>query len=347
MHSFRRFVLVAALLTPAALANDGFGGLSATGLQFDRTAAVQMLSEDLYVSVAKIKVAYVFRNSGGEDVTGEVIFPLPPIDLASLQESDFAIPREKLDRPNVVNFTAAVDGKPLAVQSDRIAVVQPPYDEKRPVSAGYTAPGRDVTAELRRHGIPLTLDPDTATAAIGALPQAARADLAAQGIIYLDGDAVMPAWSVIERFHWTQTFPAGRDVAIEHSYDGAFPGGIFVWSEPTEPESYQQELISKYCIDEGTQKAIKGALAPSGDGAYWNGMAYYVDYVLTTANTWAGPIGRFKLTLDKGNPKNVVTLCVDGIRKTGPTTFVVEKADFAPASDLSILVIPSVDTLPR
>lgn len=346
MISFRALVVTSALLTPVAFANDGFGGLSATGLQFDKTGAVQMASEDLYISVDKIKVAYVFRNGGAEDVTGEVIFPLPPINLAGLQESDFAIPREKLDKPNFVNFTATVDGKPVAVQTDRIAVVEPPYDDKRPVSAGYTAPGRDVTSVLKRHDIPLTLNVEAATAAITALPLAEKKDLAAQGIIYLDSDVAVPAWSVIERYHWTQTFPAGRDVAVAHSYVGAFPGSIFVWSDTAEAESWQTELTSKYCIDAGTQKAIKGALR-AGEGGYWTGMAYYVDYVLTTANTWAGPIGRFRLTLDKGNPKNVISLCIDGIRKTGPTTFVVEKTDFTPKSDLAVLVIPSVDTLPQ
>jgi hypothetical protein len=345
-----RHLLAAGLalaLSQAASANDGFGGLSATGLSFDQTGDVQMLAEELYVSADKIKVSYVFRNAGDADITGEVIFPLPPIGLAGLDESDFAIDREKLDRPNFVNFTATVDGRAVPVQTDRIAVVEPPWDEKRPASAAYTSPGRDVTAALRKYGVPLSLNTGTVADALNALPKAAKADLAGQEIIYLDGDTAMPAWSVIERFHWTQTFPAGNDVAIAHSYDGAFPGGIFVWSEPTEPGSYQQDLIGKYCIDKGTQKAIKKALMRSEDGAYWTGMAYYIDYVLTTANTWAGPIGKFKLTIDKGNPKNVISLCVDGIRKTGPTTFVVEKTNFTPKNDLSILLIPGVDTLPQ
>ncbi len=65
----------------------------------------------------------------------------------------------------------------------------------------------------------------------------------------------------------------------------------------------------------------------------------YHDYVLTTANTWSGPIGTFKLTIDKGSPKNVLSLCVDGIKKTGPTTFVVEKKNFTPDADLNLLIV--------
>jgi hypothetical protein len=60
--------------------------------------------------------------------------------------------------------------------------------------------------------------------------------------------------------------------------------------------------------------------------------------VLRTANSWAGPIGKFRLTLDKGAAENVISLCADGLKKTGPTTFVMEKANFTPTSDLEILL---------
>ena len=62
-----------------ALANDGFGGLSATGLTFGQTDAVEMVQEDLFIGIDKVSVDYVFRNSSDQEVTGEVIFPLPPV----------------------------------------------------------------------------------------------------------------------------------------------------------------------------------------------------------------------------------------------------------------------------
>ena len=58
-----------------ALANDGFGGLSATGLTFGQTDAVAMEEEKLFIGIDKITVDYVFRNTTDKDVTGEVIFP--------------------------------------------------------------------------------------------------------------------------------------------------------------------------------------------------------------------------------------------------------------------------------
>ncbi len=70
--------ILSAALGPAA-ANDGFGGLSATGLHFSQTDAVALLEEDLFLSRERVEVSYRFRNLTDQDVTGEVIFPLPPV----------------------------------------------------------------------------------------------------------------------------------------------------------------------------------------------------------------------------------------------------------------------------
>ena len=342
LSRFLKTTALAAILAGGAHANDGFGGLTATGLEF-RDSPVQMLSEDLYLSLDKIKVSYVFRHDGDEDLEGEVIFPLPPVNLGSLFESDFALTYEDLAKENIVGFTAKVDGKPVKVKVDRIAVIEPDYDESRPASASYDTPGKDITATLAKYKIPLSYDFAKVSAALGALPSAAKQELAAANIASFDDEVAYPLYSLIERYHWTQVFPHGKDLKVEHEYKAAPPGGIFIWRNPKGPDAeYVQSLVKTYCIDDGTQKAIEKALVKtdSDDGAYWNGMAYYLDYVLKTARTWNGPIKDFKLTIDKGKADSVISLCIDGIKKTGPTTFVVEKKDFTPDEDISILIVP-------
>ena len=150
--------LLAALLpaTPVA-ANDGFGGLSATGLTFGQTEAVVMEEEDLFISLDKIAVSYVFRNVTAQDVTGEVIFPLPPIFVGDLMMSSFNLPQDA-NRDDLVGFTARVNGAPVAVSIDRIAVLPAPWQEDTPASAQYDTPGPDVTATLNQVGIPLSID---------------------------------------------------------------------------------------------------------------------------------------------------------------------------------------------
>lgn len=143
---------------------------------------------------------------------------------------------------------------------------------------------------------------------------------------------------MVIRYHWTQTFPAGKEMRISHTYENLPPGGLFGWSDP--PDEDASSLVDWYCIDAGTSKAMAAALTPpKGEDFAGMGMAYNISYVLRTANSWAGPIGTFRLTLDKGASENVLSLCADGVTKTGPTTFVVEKTNYIPDRDLETLVV--------
>lgn len=335
--------LVAALLAsiaavPPAAANDGFGGLTAGGLQFADTEAVQMLSEELFLGLDTITVDYVFRPVGDRDVTGMVIFPLPPIALAGLNQSDFALSRDELDRENFVDFTAKVDGRTIPVTTDRVALLVPDGADERPPSARYESPGDDVTALLQHFDIPLSLDVDKVVAVLDGLPQAAKDELAARHLAEFEGGGGLPLWSISERYSWSQTFVHGRELRISHRYRAAPPGGIFVWRAA---DAVGSDLARRYCIDKGTAKAIAKALPRSAEGgdATYQGTAYYLDYVLTTAKSWAGPIGRFKLTIDKDQAVNVLSLCLDGLKKTGPTRFTLEKRDYTPQRDLRLLII--------
>lgn len=334
-----RSALCALLLASPAAANDGFGGLSATGLHFAQTDAIAMETEDLFIGLDRIAVDYTFRNLTEADVTGEVIFPLPPISLQALMNSDWNLPDD--DSENLVNFTVTVGGQPVTPKVDRIAVIEPPWQENRPLSEQYDTPGQDVTETLAGYGIPLTIDIAQLGPMLLALSPQDQADLTALGLAeFYEGDAAngmppeaWPLWSIVLRYHWTQTFPAGQPLDISHAYDNRPPGGLFGWTHPPVNE-WEQDYQSRYCIDDGTSRAIAKRLGPDGYGT-----AYNLAYVLRTANSWAGPIGQFRLTLDKGAAENLISLCADGVEKTSPTTFVVEKTDYTPDRDLEILIV--------
>ena len=285
----------------------------------------------------------VFHNEHAEEVRGQVIFPLAPISLAEMVETSFAVSPDRLAREDVVGFTALVNGAPVKVQTDRIAVRSRGFEEQRPLAAQFEDPGEEVTDHLRTLNIPLSMDVDKVVRLLARLPQAAKDHLQRLDLADFSPDSLpVPNWSIVVRYHWFQRFPAGSAVTIEHSYAPSPPGGIFVWPKPGEPlDSYHQDLINTYCIDPPTQKALGALIHPpagkrSAPGA---GSAVLLDYVLTTANTWHGPIGTFRLTIDKGKPGNILSLCIDGIRKTGPTTFVVEKRDFKPVQDIRLLIV--------
>lgn len=326
----------------AALANDGFGGMSATGLTFGQTEAVQMQTEDLYISPTAIKVDYQFNNASSKDVTGEVIFPLPPISLWAIYNGSFNLP-ENPDRENLVNFTASVDGADVPVSIDRVAIKYSTEDDWANAAEQYDTPGEDVTATLTRLGVPISIDTEVVTARLIALPQSAKDELTAAGLAeFYETDGMvdaMPQWGIVLRYHWTQTFPAGKLLQISHSYENYPAGGIFGWQPGPDTEG-SAEVRKTYCVDDGTSKAMSAALRREENGeTSYEGNATFMEYVLRTANSWAGPIGKFRLTLDKGAVNNVLSFCGEGVKKTGPTTFVTEIDNFVPTQDLKILVV--------
>ena len=307
-------------------ANDGFGGIGANGLEFAQNDKVAMKSEDLFISLDKIKVSYVFANNSDEDMTGEVIFPLPPIWPMEMIHTDMNLP-ENPDRENLVNFTVEADGKNITPKVERRAV-RFSYDTE----TGAPVHGGDVTAQLAEAGVPLSLKPERILAALESLPPATLQKLVADNLLEIrdapaEGwDRYFCKWAVAVRYHWTQTFPAGSEVVVRHEYENYPPGGIWYWQHPAS-EDYQREIGQRYCIDEATSKALARCRA-----------CYNITYILGTANTWKGPIGKFKLTIDKGAPQNILSLCAEGVEKTGPTTFVIEKTDYSPPEELHILI---------
>ena len=77
-----RFVLTAMLAATAApaFANDSTAELGTGGLVLSRTDAVEMQSEDLFLSRDKVTVDYVFKNTSDNDIDTIVAFPMPDIE---------------------------------------------------------------------------------------------------------------------------------------------------------------------------------------------------------------------------------------------------------------------------
>jgi hypothetical protein len=136
-------------------------------------------------------------------------------------------------------------------------------------------------------------------------------------------------------YYWTQKFPAGKTVVVEHTYKPA------LWQSfaprPTPEDS------ARYCLDASANKAIEAIARTDQVKVYFaNGL----NYILKTARNWSGPIGDFHLTVDKGDARNVLALCADALKKTGPTRFELRKKDFVPERDLTLLIVTSRDRTP-
>lgn len=306
------------LVAGAAAANDSTAVMEAGGLRLTRDAPVGILSERLYLSVDRVEVDYRFRSASDRDERTLVAFPLPEFDFAWLGPEIMGGRGETV--AGRVGFRVQVDGREIT-----------PMLELRALRNGV-----DVTDALTRAGIPLgSLDYDAVTGRLSALDPATRAQLTALDLVEFWGpDEAVPLWTVKATYYWPQVFPAGREVAIRHSYT-PIPGAFFV----TDPELREIEPEA-YCMTEAERAGVRNRIDRSGAGAV---LVHDLHYVLSTGANWQGPIGSFHLVVDKGDPSAMVSLCFDGLQKTGPTLFEATRRNFEPDRDLQILFFRSIE----
>jgi hypothetical protein len=278
-----------------------------------------MVSEDLFVSVERVRVRYVFRNRSSQPVRTVVAFPIADRDLADEYEMDVA---------SVGEFRTLVDGQPVQMKVERKAFAR----------------GVDQTALLQRLGVPI----DSAGKAgerLAKLPRPEQDQLRRLGLISAKPSfeaEIVPAWTLKETWYWEQVFPAGRDVKVEHSYRPGAGSGFFsgyVTDRAARNGVEARQTIAFYCMDKDFIAGIDRLIHAGGEGTEL--PDYWIDYVLTTGGNWRSPIGDFRLVVDKGKPENLVTFCEAPVKKIGPTQFEVRHRNWRPRRDLHVLIVES------
>jgi hypothetical protein len=305
---------LAGLIAPwVAIANDGSIGYVAGGLVLLQNKDIDMVSEDLFISEKQVRVRYVFRNRAPHDVRITVGFPMPDFDLSDRGEYDF---------PS--NFHTSVAGRPVVAKMERHVLLK----------------GKDYSAFLRGLHIPLGSgaeeDIERITDALMALPKARREQLERIGLVQWDEweekgrsrSLLVPIWIVRDIWYWQQTFPAGRDLVVNHQYRPGVGGGVSVFI----PDKYYTET---YCVDADFLAGFKRLTRTNEFGYSLHDMGY----ILKTGGNWRSPIGDFRLVVDKGDPRNIISFCGEGVRKISPTQFEVRHRNWRPDRDLDILII--------
>src|ERR1700758_935122 len=94
---------------PSARANDTLATLGAGGLVPLKSSTVLMESENLHITLHRVTVDYVFRNTSNQDVDAVVAFPMPELDGATIEVSPIELPSK--DPTNFMSFKLTVDGK--------------------------------------------------------------------------------------------------------------------------------------------------------------------------------------------------------------------------------------------
>lgn len=300
---------VLALSAAPALADDGSATIGAGGLVLQKTDKIALVSEDLYLSTRAVRISYRFRNLTDQDYTTIVAFPMP--DLPDDGE-DVGIPDP--NHANFLKFQTFVDGKPVISQIEKRAILMTKDDH-----------AVDITDKLRALHIPLS----ATSAEITRLTKTQRQALIKASIIDDEGT---PQWKLRSKFWRTQVFPKGKEITVQQNYVPIVGDTFFGLG------SQGNDDISDYkdfCVDDAFLRSARALYQTT------KGMVIQQDLscIITSGGTWAGPIGDFRLTVNKGDPKALVSFCGTGIKKISPTRFQMEIRQYTPDRDIHVLFL--------
>jgi hypothetical protein len=327
-------VLAATLMSSAAIADDGAASIAAGGIVMTREPRITMAKEVLFISASKVKVDYDFRNDADTDITTEVAFPIPSYRL------DFV--KYSIKEQGFEDFKLLVDGKPVQFNVEVKAMLGQ----------------RDVTGTLKVYGIDVAtfghFDEDhNQSRDIRRLSAAQRAALVRAGLLDADPYTDWAGWSVEKKYYWSQTFPAHATVHISHTYSPVVGFGLVPQS------SFRAAMTSASAsdrnnrdVDRESLKEVKSVCptdallsslekASSQDPTNDYGYLEYVDFILTTANTWKQPISDFTLLIERPNDGHrksyAVSLCWPGkVEQIDPNLFKATATDLVPTRELRV-----------
>jgi uncharacterized protein DUF4424 len=317
------FVLMAVLRAPA---DDTLVTLGAGGLIPQKTSKIVMESEDLQISINQITVKYVFRNTSDHDVDATVAFPLPALEGNVVALSPINFPSK--DPVNFMAFKVEVNGNRIL-----------PYVQVRAFKNG-----RDITARLRSMGLPVSVLDSKLQSDFFKLSGGLRTQLEKEELIVDEeykgkgGNAehyVWGFWDMQILYYWHQRFPAHSTVRVRHSYKPVVGGGFIAWNDDGEIET------KPYC---GTAETFKRIVAlekslptrKNSDAALWERE---IQFILTTANNWSGPIRHFHLSVLLDRPDEIFVTCTQGLKRTSPTRYDLYLSNFHPKGDLNFLIL--------
>lgn len=335
------------------LADDSAASIAAGGLVPRREVRIVMAKEVLQISPTKVVVDYDFRNDSDQDVTTEVAFPVPPYANT---------PEEDLSEHSFQSFQLWVDGKPVH------------FD----VEAKATLEGKDVTQVLTANHIDIptlghfvdTVDAShterPATQDFDRLSMTVRDQLLKAGLFEDEGGGFFRAlWTANVQYHWTQIFAAHSTVHIRHEYTpvegselmpidtlkdalnplGAEPAAKSTSADEQGDASEQLELLRSFCPDPSFLRSVVQRTEASNSQNTFFAFPQWVDFILTTANTWKQPIEDFTLIIERGKPdeteheQTLVSFCSPQnakVEKLDADHFQVHLTNFVPTSELHI-----------
>jgi len=320
------------------MADDGAASIAAGGIVLMKLEPrITMAKEVLRISAQKVVVDYDFRNDSDNDITTVVAFPVPPYKLGD-DETVFG-------NPAFNNFQLVVDG-----QIKSFAVQPRAFVDHREISTDLKRNHIDIASfgHFNRKSSDYTRP----------VPDYLRQNASARHRLTTIGafDRGIPRWEVRKTYYWTQTFPAHATVHIQHLYSPVLGGTNSVEyglaaerraGSKSEEQRAEAREVDSLCLEPSLKKSLYKLTQRKEMNLPFN----YVDFILTTANTWKKPIEDFTLIVDRPaadkllathlkplqRNKALVSFCWNGlIEHPDSMHFAAHATNFVPRKELRV-----------
>lgn len=348
-----------------SLANDTVATVSSEEIIFTSTPEISLEEEILEICEDKIKVNYLFKNHTDKEITKTIAFPLPPTPVkssiypswdesfiaqefldnnpAAFKENSEALKnfynmplKRNVDRAPFLNFKRSVNDSEYGYQYRIIA---------------KTKDGRDITYLLKQNNIPISAAYLIGYETAGALEKDPPLKAKLKKLKLLDENE-KPVWQTQTVYYWEQTFPANQTIRVSHEYT-PHTGSLWLDAKNTTNQTDKKiekieklEDIKFYSRDD-SQKWEDYTVSDDLKKRLFNYLQKYetipareVDYILTTANSWRGPIKKFRLEIHtKSNFTIPAFIWPAKVFQVKEGVYVSELQNFTPKSELKILFL--------
>lgn len=305
-------------------ADDTAVSVAAGGIQLRKEARISMEKERLFISESKVIVDFDFLNETDKDIATDVGFPVPPYKWGDWEPGV---------RKDFSDFRVWVNGQQIKYDADVRA----------------TLDGKDYTDLLRRLRLHIDVAPENydgdwpaAENAVNKLATPDRRMLLQSGLIapFPNGAAGYDfRWTIRKFYYWNQSFPVHRLLHIRHEYT---PQGGFTQITGTKA---LEETLADACAGPSVRKILtaqfdKFEATPNPGFTNYFG-ATWVNYILTTANTWKTPIKDFQAEIETPEPdareSYTTSFCWNGpVQRIGQRKFLLPMTNFVPKQELAV-----------
>lgn len=292
-----------------AVADDGFFAIGLGGAAtISHTNDVAMEKETLAISKNLVKVDFIFRNLTNHSLDVPMMFPLPPQEFY-----DPYLPREQREPFNsTLGFEVSNNGHSQLFTIQVIAQLCQPLSslDRR---NGVQMHCEDVTSKLRAMGLTDGqigfIDEETRFNSLQ-LKQMRAEMLLSSGSYNTDE----PLWAADISYLWTMHLSSRGTSHVTHQYAPLTSTGAY--GDFNASGSDQQFCIDRHELRDGNNTEV--------------------DYILRSANSWAGPIRDFTLHImqDNSQPANICFAAPLHQLKSG--TLEAHIRNFVPKSDLIV-----------